>query len=154
MSVESQDIRKKIAVVGAGVAGTVAALRARELGLRFSLLEAERPERTHWEVQWAFGRFLADRGDHEGALEHLRLAHRFEPAENRLGRIGIRYDLGATLLATGDKTMVEASPYDRIWGVGLRADDSRVHDRERWRGLNLLGEALMQVREQLRAQDS
>ena len=69
---------------------------------RDRLLEAERQERTNWEVQWAFGRFLAERGDHDGALEHLRLAHRFEPAENRLGRIGIRYDLGATLLATGE----------------------------------------------------
>jgi len=66
------------------------------------LLEAERQERTSWEVQWAFGRFLVERGDAEGALEHLRLAHRFEPAEDRLGRIGIRYDLGRALLLTGD----------------------------------------------------
>ena len=61
-------------------------------------------------------------------------------------------EMCAALLATGDKTMVEASPYDRIWGVGLRADDSRVHDPERWRGANLLGEALMKVRAQLRAE--
>lgn len=55
------------------------------------------------------------------------------------------------LLATGDKLMVEASPVDRIWGVGLRADDSRIHDVKQWRGLNLLGEALISVRAQLLA---
>lgn len=59
-------------------------------------------------------------------------------------------DMRAALLATGDKLLVEASPLDRIWGVGLRADDPRIHDRARWRGLNLLGEALMQVRAELR----
>ena len=62
--------------------------------------------------------------------------------------------LREALLATGDKLMVEASPYDRIWGVGLRADDPRVHDRSTWRGSNLLGEALMRVRAQLRERDS
>lgn len=58
----------------------------------------------------------------------------------------------AALLATGDKQLVEASPLDKIWGVGLRADDPRIHDSSQWRGKNLLGEALMQVRAQLRAQ--
>lgn len=52
----------------------------------------------------------------------------------------------AALLQTGARTMVEASPIDRIWGVGLRADDPRIHDPALWRGLNLLGEALMEVR--------
>ena len=56
----------------------------------------------------------------------------------------------AALLETGERTMVEASPIDRIWGVGLRADDPRIHDRAQWRGLNLLGEALMEVRAILR----
>lgn len=56
----------------------------------------------------------------------------------------------AALLATGDKLLVEASPLDKIWGVGLRADDPRIHDRSQWRGTNLLGEALMRVRTGLR----
>jgi len=54
------------------------------------------------------------------------------------------------LLATGDRRMVEASPLDRIWGVGLRADDPRIHDPATWRGLNLLGVALERARAQLR----
>jgi len=53
------------------------------------------------------------------------------------------------LLATGDKILVEASPLDKLWGIGLRADDQRVHDKSTWLGKNLLGEALMKVRKEL-----
>lgn len=60
-------------------------------------------------------------------------------------------DMRRALLATGDKLLVEASPLDTIWGVGLRADDPRIHDPAQWRGLNLLGEALMIVRREIRA---
>lgn len=54
------------------------------------------------------------------------------------------------LLATGNKTIVEASPYDIIWGVGLLEDDDLILDEKNWRGKNLLGKALMEVRERLR----
>jgi len=54
------------------------------------------------------------------------------------------------LLETNAKILVEASPYDRIWGIGLAADDERALKPQQWRGLNLLGFALMQVRERLR----
>lgn len=53
------------------------------------------------------------------------------------------------LLATSDKTLVEASPMDRLWGIGLAMDDPRVHEPARWQGSNWLGVALMQVREAL-----
>lgn len=59
-------------------------------------------------------------------------------------------ELSAFLLGTGERVLVEASPMDRIWGIGLAADDERAHDPARWRGLNLLGFALMEVRERLR----
>ncbi|MEV7416715.1 NADAR family protein [Streptomyces sp. NPDC089919] len=56
----------------------------------------------------------------------------------------------AFLLGTGERVLVEASPLDRIWGVGLAADSPDVLDPARWRGLNLLGFALMDARERLR----
>ena len=57
----------------------------------------------------------------------------------------------AELLATGDRTIVEASPTDRIWGVGLAPEDDRALDPSQWRGTNWLGIALMQVRDTIRA---
>jgi ribA/ribD-fused uncharacterized protein len=58
--------------------------------------------------------------------------------------------LGQFLRSTAAQVLVEASPVDRIWGIGLAADDERAVKPEQWRGLNLLGFALMQVREQLK----
>ncbi|MCO1582483.1 NADAR family protein [Crossiella sp. SN42] len=60
-------------------------------------------------------------------------------------------DLGAYLLATGDRVLVEASPLDPVWGIGLAADDPRAADPAQWPGENLLGFALMAVRDRLRA---
>lgn len=59
--------------------------------------------------------------------------------------------LRQTLLDTGDRTLVEASPLDQIWGIGLRSTDAGAEDPSQWQGLNLLGLALMQVREALRS---
>lgn len=55
-------------------------------------------------------------------------------------------ELGLFLKQTGSRVLVEASPVDRIWGIGLAQDDDKVHNPNLWRGLNLLGFALMQVR--------
>jgi len=55
------------------------------------------------------------------------------------------------LLQTGDQVLVEASPVDAIWGIGLAADDERANDPMQWQGLNLLGFALMQVRSEMSA---
>jgi ribA/ribD-fused uncharacterized protein len=53
------------------------------------------------------------------------------------------------LLATGRRVLVEASPMDRIWGIGLAADSDRAASPDTWRGPNLLGFALMEARERI-----
>jgi len=58
-------------------------------------------------------------------------------------------DLKKKLLDTGEKVLVEASPYDKIWGVGFSADNPLILDDKNWTGQNLLGKALMDVRKKL-----
>ncbi|WP_438447033.1 NADAR family protein [Gorillibacterium sp. sgz5001074] len=53
------------------------------------------------------------------------------------------------LLATRGTTLVEASPTDRIWGVGLLEEDPRIRNRKTWRGTNWLGEILTKLRDDL-----
>ena len=55
-------------------------------------------------------------------------------------------ELGQFLAQTGSRILVEASPVDKIWGIGLAKDDQKASNPNLWPGLNLLGFALMQVR--------
>ena len=56
-------------------------------------------------------------------------------------------DLKQLLLSTKGKTLAEASPFDKIWGIGYTAENARKNQSE-W-GTNLLGKALMKVRDSL-----
>lgn len=70
--------------------------------------------------------------------------------EASLAKFGQRPELRDFLVGTGERILVEASPTDRVWGIGLAATDERTADPAQWRGLNLLGFALMAAREQLK----
>ena len=59
-------------------------------------------------------------------------------------------DIKQVLLGTGDSLLVEASPKDRIWGVGLSERDASLQDPKLWRGCNILGWALMETRSRLK----
>ena len=86
-----------------------------------------------------------------GFSEERWAERRFEVVvTGNLAKFGQDRDLRAFLLGTGDRVLVEASPQDRIWGIGLAAHDERAASPERWLGLNLLGFALMEVRHRLR----
>lgn len=61
--------------------------------------------------------------------------------------------LKTQLLATGDDILAECAVKDRIWGVGLSMRDPDRLDRSKWKGQNLLGYALMIVREKHKMAD-
>ncbi|MDG1333820.1 MAG: NADAR family protein [Crocinitomicaceae bacterium] len=54
------------------------------------------------------------------------------------------------LINTGNRVLVEASPVDPIWGIGMAADNELANQPTRWKGENLLGFALMEVRDILK----
>jgi hypothetical protein len=54
------------------------------------------------------------------------------------------------LLDTGLMLLAECAPRDMVWGIGLGIDDDRIYDTSKWKGKNLLGQTLMQVRSDLR----
>ncbi|WP_202700515.1 NADAR family protein [Flavobacterium sp. UGB4466] len=81
----------------------------------------------------------------------LWLANRFEiVTQGNYHKFSQNPDLKAFLLNTDERVIVEASPVDPIWGIGMAGDHKDVLNPEKWKGLNLLGFALMEVRDELR----
>ncbi len=76
--------------------------------------------------------------------------HKFNiVVKGNLAKFGQNPNLLRFLLSTGTAVLAEASPYDRIWGIGMKEGDKGIEDAEKWYGINLLGFALMVVRDQL-----
>lgn len=113
-------------------------------------------------------------GDEETAAEILAVSHPGEAkrlgrtvrgfdeavwAERRyeivvrgnIAKFGQHPELREFLLGTWRRVLVEASPQDRVWGIGLAASDDRAASAATWQGLNLLGFALMDTRDALSA---
>ena len=103
------------------------------------IVAAKRPEQVK-----AIGRSVENYDD------EVWKAHRYQAMVDVLKSKFQHPTLRAILLDTGDRVLVEASPYDRVWGVGLTEDDPNIFNPEAWQGTNLLGRALMEVRESLK----
>lgn len=76
--------------------------------------------------------------------------HRFDiVVRGNVAKFAASDALRAWLVGTAPRVLVEASPRDRVWGIGRVATDPAAVDPTQWRGLNLLGFALMEARRQL-----
>lgn len=88
-----------------------------------------------------------------GFEENIWLEHRFSiVVKGNFYKFSQNDELKAFLLSTGTKVIVEASPRDRIWGIGMGQNNPSAGSPTAWKGLNLLGFALMEVRKRLRDQ--
>ena len=77
--------------------------------------------------------------------------HKFEiVVKGNLCKFGENQELKEFLLSSGNKILVEASPYDKIWGIGMKEGTPGIDNPTNWKGENLLGFALMEVRDELR----
>lgn len=112
----------------------------RDAEMRARILAAPTPDEAK-----KLGRRVRDFREEDWARERFDLVVRGSVAKFEQNE-----KLGAFLRATGDRILVEASPHDRIWGIGVGRDDERARDPRRWEGENLLGFALMLARERLR----
>jgi ribA/ribD-fused uncharacterized protein len=86
----------------------------------------------------------------KGFNEARWLKNRFSiVVAGNLAKFGQNEELKKFILGTNNRVLVEASPLDKIWGIGMAADDQRSENPALWKGDNLLGFALMKVRERL-----
>jgi ribA/ribD-fused uncharacterized protein len=84
-------------------------------------------------------------------VDSVWLANRYEIVkQGSFHKFNQNSDLREFLISTKERILVEASPVDAIWGVGMASDHKDIHNPEKWQGLNLLGFALMEVRDELK----
>ncbi|WP_373545819.1 NADAR family protein [Chamaesiphon sp.] len=83
----------------------------------------------------------------QGFQETIWNEHRFQiVVDGNVAKFQQNPLLTEFILNTQDRILVEASPDDRIWGIGLAADNPNIKNPHLWQGNNLLGFALMEVR--------
>ncbi|MFM7148480.1 MAG: NADAR family protein [Gemmataceae bacterium] len=134
----------------------------------FKIDEVTYPTAEHW-MMASKARLFGDEGtlqkilateDPKAAKAMGRLVKNFDDGiwkqharrlvtEGNAAKFGQNQSLREYLVGTGDQVLVEASPYDDLWGIGLKATDERAKNPATWNGLNWLGFALMDVRTQL-----
>ena len=82
--------------------------------------------------------------------DDLWVRKRFEIVlEGNLAKFSQNPALMTFLLSTKNCVIIEASPLDKVWGVGLAADDPKIENPTLWEGENLLGFVLMETRERI-----
>lgn len=83
----------------------------------------------------------------KGYQDNIWKQHRYETVVcGNTAKFTQNEELKTYLQSTGDRLLVEASPEDKIWGIGLFENHADAHNPAKWRGMNLLGFALMDVK--------
>lgn len=72
--------------------------------------------------------------------------------QGNLSKFGQNIALKEFLINTGKNILVEASPHDKVWGIGMSEKSFGIYNPSNWQGENLLGFALMEVRDIIREQ--
>ena len=94
--------------------------------------------------QKALGRKIRNFDDQKWKQNCMRIVY-----EANLAKFTQNQELKAALLSTRDRILVEASPKDFIWGIGMHYDDEGVDNPANWKGTNLLGQAITLVKQEL-----
>ena len=89
-----------------------------------------------------YGRLIKNFNDEEWNKHKINIV-----VQGNLLKFSQNEDLKQFLIGTGDKILVEASPTDRIWGIGLDKNNPDARNPLKWKGENLLGFYLMKVRD-------
>ena len=99
---------------------------------------------THPNEQKALGRQIKNFNVNEWSKVNFGIVYK-----GNLAKFSQNQILKQELLSTGNKLLVEASPYDQIWGIGLGEDAENIDNPANWRGQNLLGWAITLVKQEL-----
>ncbi|ELA3156738.1 NADAR family protein [Listeria monocytogenes] len=110
-----------------------------DMEMREKILAAKHPKQAK-----DFGRLIS------GFQEDIWLKNRFNIVMRaNQAKFSQNEELKKFLMQTKNRILVEASPVDKIWGIGMATDNQNVENPLYWKGLNLLGFALMAVRDEL-----